>query len=383
MLKEDKHCNNATLKGGAIIKGGAIKGGAEFSIRNTKMSPLKCHSLDCVPNVFKMLGITDKENAKFLASLYKKGVPEHVIYRFLNEEFKRPHLDEQIYNISDGQYRKFTEIESILELKNMEEYAKSIIKNNTALIGTMVYVGKEIRHLMVVANIENDVYLLDPQSNLSFNVSQIVRENNYTKELLQYIKRIIKISVIINLSKEYVPEYKKPFFTELLKYSLIHSENKNPLYLDIDKLKVGHKYQIIPNNKETPNLFGTFYSIVDGFTIFYIKGEIDAVNPRYYKFLEFVSRSAPTKSRSKLRSKSPSNKLNLQYIDMKELKHGQKYLILPIDKNELPLTGIFHLIEEGYAIFNIDGEREEISEDEYKFVKISKKNSITRRHKSA
>ena len=115
--------------------------------------------------------------------------------------------------------------------------------------------------------------------------------------------------------------------------------------------------------------------------------EIDPVNPRYYKILEFVSRSAPTRSKSRSksesRSKSQSNKLNLQYIDMKELKHGQKYLILPIDKNELPLTGIFHLIEEGYAIFNVDGEREEISQYKYKFVKVSKKNSITRRHKSA
>jgi hypothetical protein len=332
-LNQDKYFNNIPLKGGAT-----------FSIRNTKMSPLKCHSLDCVPNVFKMLGITDKENSKFLASLYKKGIPEHIIYRFLNEEFKKPHLDERIYNINDGEYRKFTEIESILELKNMEEYAKSIIKNNTAFIGMIVYIDSDIRHLMVVANIENDIYLLDPQSNLSFNVSQIVRENNYTKELLRYIKRIIKISIVIHLSTDYVHKYTKPFFSELLKYSLLHGENKNP-----------------------------------------------------HNYLEFVSRSAPTKSqsraksqsrsksqlRTKSQSRSQSNKPNLQYIDMNELKYGQKYLILPRDKNELPLTGIFHLIEEGHAIFNVDGEREEINQLEYKFVKISKKKSITRRHKSA
>ena len=365
-----------TLKAGKHFNTNELKGGAVFNITNKKMSPLKCHSFDCVPNVFKMLGVTDKENSKFLASLYKKGVPEHVIFRFLNEEFKRNHLDEHIYTIPDGEYRKFTEIESIIELKNMEEYAKSIIKNNTALIGMIVYIHTHIRHLMVVANIENEIYLLDPQSNLTFNVSQFVRENNYPKELLQYIKRIIKISIIINLSTEYQPNYKNPFFSELLKYSLLHGENISHPYLDMDKLKVGHKYQLIPNNKQKPVLLGKFYSIVDGFPIFYIKGEIDSVHPTDYKFVEVESRSAPTKSKSKSKSKS-------KYLHVTELEPGQNYQLIPHNKKETPLVGIFHLIEEGLAIFDIDTIREEINPSEYLFVKVSKKARSTRKTMSA
>jgi len=355
-----------TLKEGKYYNPNLLKGGAVFNISNKKMSPLKCHSLDCVPNVFKFLGVTDKETSKFLASLYKKGIPDHILYHFLNEEFKKKHLGETIYTIKDGQYRRFTEIESILELKNMEEYAKSIIKNNTALMGIVVYIHSEIRHLMVVANIDNDIYLLDPQSNLTFNISQFVRENNYPKELLRYIKPIIKISVIINISTEYESKYTKPFFSELLKYSLLHGQNKDAP-LDMNKLKIGHKYQIIPNNKQGPILFGTFNSFVDGFPIFYIKGKRESI-PKENKFVEFVSRSAPTRSKSKSKSKSIT-----KFLHVTQLEPGEKYQLIPHDKTETPLVGIFHLIEEGFAIFDIDTIREEINPSEYQFVKVTKK----------
>jgi hypothetical protein len=362
-LKESKYSNSNVLKGGAV-----------FNITNKKMSPLKCHSLDCVPNVFKFLGITNKETSKFLASLYKKGIPHHIVYRFLNEEFKKKHLDETIYTIKDGQYRRFTEIECILELKNMEEYAKSIIKINTALMGIVVYIHSEIHHLMVVANIDNDIYLLDPQLNLTFNISQFVRENNYPKELLRYIKPIIKISVIINISTEYESKYTKPFFSELLKYSLLHGQNKDAP-LDMNKLKIGYKYQIIPNNKQGPILFGTFHSFVDGVPIFYIKGELQSIVSQKHKFVEFVSRSAPTRSKSKSKSKSIT-----KFLDVTQLEPGEKYQLIPYNKKETPLVGIFHLIEEGFAIFDIDTIREEINPSEYQFIKVTKKKLYSHRN---
>jgi len=364
-LKDGKYCNSNVLKGGAV-----------FNISNKKMSPLKCHSLDCVPNVFKFLGVTDKETSKFLASLYKKGIPDHVVYRFLNEEFKKYHLDENIYTIKDGEYRRFTEIESILELKNMEKYAKSIIKNNTALMGIVVYIQSKPRHLMVVANIDNDIYLLDPQLNLTFNISQFVRENNYTKELLRYIKPIIKISVIINISTEYESKYTKPFFSELLKYSLLHGQNKENNYVDKSKLKTGYKYQIIHNNNSI--LFGTFHSFVDGFPIFYIKGELESIVPETHKFVEFVSRSAPHKSKSKSKSKSKT-----KYLHVTQLELGKKYQLIPHNKKETPLVGTFHLIEEGFAIFDIDTIREEINPNDYLFAKLTKKSHSSRKAMSA
>ena len=367
-----------TLKGSKLLK----KGGATFTIRNTKMSPLKCHSLDCVPNVFKMLGITDKEKSEFLAALYKRGIPDDLILRYLNEEFKVYHIERGIYTIENGDDRKFTEMESILEIKNMDEYARrSIIKNNTGHIASITYKQKQTGHLIVMCNIDNDIHLLDPQNNLIFNISKIVRENNYSRELLHYIKNIISIKVIVDIPRKFPSKYKNPFFSELVKYALLYGElNTSNNYVDISKLKEGHKYKIISNIQDKPTVFGKFHSIVDRFPIFIIDGEIEAFNYRC-KFIEFVTRSAPTKSRSK--SRSQQNKVNLQYINISELKHGQKYLILPRNKHELPLHGIFHLIEEGHAIFDVDGEREEISQDKYEFVKVNKKHSMSRRHKSA
>ena len=364
-----------TLKGIALLKEGKffIKGGATFPIRNTKMSPLKCHSLDCVPNVFKMLGITDKEKSEFLAALYKRGIPDDLILRYLNEEFKVYHIDQGIYTIENGDDRKFTEMESILEIKNMDEYARrSIIKPNTAHISTITYKQKQTGHLIVMCNIDNDIHLLDPQNNLIFNISKIVRENNYSRELINYIKNIVSIKVIVDIPRKFPSKYKNPFFSELVKYALLYGElNTSNNFVDISKLKEGHKYKIISNIQDKPTVFGKFHSIVDGFPIFIIDGEIEAFNYRC-KFIEFVTRSAPTKTKSQTKSKSKSNKLELQYFDITELKHGTKYLILPRDKKELPLHGIFHLIEEGHAIFDVDGEREEINPHEFKFVKVIK-----------
>jgi hypothetical protein len=366
-----------TLKEGKHLK----KGGATFPIHSIKMSPLKCHSLDCVPNVFKMLGITNKEKSEFLASLYKRGIPDDLILRYLNEEFKVYHIERGIYTIKDGDDRKFTEMESILEIKNMDEYVRrSIIKNNTAHISTIKYKQRRTGHLIVMSNIEGDIHLLDPQINLIFNISKIVRENNYSRELLDYIKYIVDIKVIVDIPREFPSKYKKPFFSELVKYALLHGElNTGNNYVDISKLKQEYKYKIISNIEDNPTtVFGTFYSIVDGFPIFIIDGKIEALDSRY-KFMEFVTRSAPTKSKSR----SKSNKLDLQYLYITELKYGKKYLILPRDKTELPLNGIFHLIKEGSAIFDIDGQREEINPHEYEFVKIIKKLGSKRKTRSA
>ena len=190
---------------------------------------------------------------------------------------------------------------------------------------------------------------------------------------MNYIKNIVSIKVIVDIPRKFPSKYKNPFFSELVKYALLYCElNTSNNFVDISKLKEGHKYKIISNIQDKPTVFGKFHSIVDGFPIFIIDGEIEAFNYRC-KFIEFVTRSAPTKTKSQTKSKSKSNKLELQYFDITELKHGTKYLILPRDKKELPLHGIFHLIEEGHAIFDVDGEREEINPHEFKFVKVIKK----------
>ena len=268
------------------------------------MTPLKCHGYDCVPNVFHLLRIIDKKMATFLASLYKKGIEDDKIIEYLNSIHDAQYVIINLYTIPNGKTRHFTLHESIIKLKEMEEYVKSTLRINSALIGGIEYKKAANGHVTVIANIDGDVYIIDPQQNKYFNISKIIRENKYEKPLLDYIKNIVRLTVYSMMTGSKRTIYKNPFSEIFIKKSLLRKQNRSPpKYINVDNLIPNTKYRII-NKSDGIIEVGEFYEIYRGDAIFLIDKEREEIDPDDYLFLDFDVRSAPnTRSKSK-KSKS-------------------------------------------------------------------------------
>jgi hypothetical protein len=285
-----------------------FKGDAYFFDKKElkSMRSLKCHSSDCVPNVFHLLGIIDKKMATFLASLFKKGIKENRVIEYLNSIHEAQYIHEYLFDIDNGNSRRVTLQESLIKLKEMEEYAKSIIRDNSALISVIKYKLTNIGHIIVIAKIEGDVYIIDPQQNKHFNISKTIRDNNYEKSLLDYIKNIIKITVFIKMPGSKHSIYKNPFSEIFIKNSLLKKENRSPpKYIPVDKLVPYTKYRII-NKEDLSVQVGVFHLLEDGNAIFLIDREREEINPQEHLFLSFIVRSAPRETRSKSRTRRRS-----------------------------------------------------------------------------
>ena len=146
------------------------------SIKNVKahvfdlsdVDPLKCHNNDCVLNVLHYLKIFEKDKAFKLANVTDDiTVPD--LLDFLNTIYGTPHDVLEIYNTDEDPEPSPDMIQEMLEMQDVKNKLDKLLPTNTVAFG--IFIGK-VNHLALFANIEDDIFIVDPQRNLTINIDE-------------------------------------------------------------------------------------------------------------------------------------------------------------------------------------------------------------------
>lgn len=142
----------------------------------SKIDPLNCHSKDCVLNVLHYLKIFEKDKAFKLANVTDEiTVPD--LLEFLNTIYGIPHDILEIYNVStptpvlSKQTPEKTpeKIQEMLEMQHVKQKLEKLLPTNTVAFG--IFVGK-VNHLALFANMDEEIFIVDPQRNLTINIDE-------------------------------------------------------------------------------------------------------------------------------------------------------------------------------------------------------------------
>jgi len=146
------------------------------SIKNVKahvfdlsdIDPLKCHNNDCVLNVLHYLKIFEKDKAFKLANVTNDiTVPD--LLDFLNTIYSTPHDVLELYNTDEDPEPSPYMIQEMLEIQDVKNKLEKLLPTNSVAFG--IFIGK-VNHLALFANIEDDIFIVDPQRNLTINIDE-------------------------------------------------------------------------------------------------------------------------------------------------------------------------------------------------------------------
>jgi len=232
------------------------------------IDPLKCHNNDCVLNVLHYLKIFEKDKAFKLANVTNDiTVPD--LLDFLNTIYGIPHDILEIYNTDEDPEPSPVVIQEMLKIQHVKNKLEKLLPTNKVAFG--IFIGKQ-NHLALLANIEDDIFIVDPQRNLTINIDERV--------IGLYLKDITSFSIVTSPKRKpkvqmNTTSFEKKIFMNTIKHRIRKQYNfstktaantmSNTLKwsrykLQHRDLKPSKKYKIIkkPNKEVRDSVFLRF-----------------------------------------------------------------------------------------------------------------------------
>uniref|UniRef100_A0A6C0ET06 Uncharacterized protein n=1 Tax=viral metagenome TaxID=1070528 RepID=A0A6C0ET06_9ZZZZ len=255
------------------------------------MSPLQCHSEDCVMNVFNYLGILTKKDALNIANT-TDSLNSLRIEDFLTDTYGVNFHSVLVY---DNEFQMDT------ILYELEESESNLLKYVNEGFAVIAFLYSKAGHAALLHNINGEIYYVDPQNNL--DIPFVSPDMGYIMAKYQKIKIMVSEGPATRFTPDVDKLKKKLSFNRHVtrlkktKNTYLSRELKRThrgTVLQHKNLIRGQTYQIV--NKKTEKTLGTsiFQEFKNNYAVAVFE-DFSVYLPSYY----FINVNARHNSRSR------------------------------------------------------------------------------------